>query len=208
MQCIHVESFVFVSTRKGYGSYNNNILTLYAFTCGTLLYRYLEEEKNDSNIYKYILPGYYSTYVCIVFLSFHFIFCASSITYQQLSCFFLLLHTHAYPNFGNRYAPKGPSRTADETTTAKKTPNISIITWIVVDECAGSIFNFSKSNGKTAPKQILIKTIKDSAIVTVIASGNAATMYNNLKKKVKTLLLDWFQLCDTVLKCIVFGYNP
>ena len=123
---------------------------------------------------------------CVLSFCLFILFCASSLRTNNFLFFpFLLLHAHAYPNFGNRYAPKGPSRTADETTTAKKTPKISIITWIVVDECAGSIFNFSKSNGKTAPKQILINTIKDNAIVTVIASGNAATMYNNVKKGIK-----------------------
>ena len=49
----------------------------------------------------------------------------------------------------------------------------SMMTWIVVEEWAGSTPILSNSNGSTAPRQILVKTIRNSAHVTVIASGNA-----------------------------------
>jgi hypothetical protein len=57
----------------------------------------------------------------------------------------------------------GPSRMARDTTTARTTPRISIITWMVVEECAGSMPNHSSIRGRMAPRQMLLKTIRARA---------------------------------------------
>lgn len=67
------------------------------------------------------------------------------------------------PNLDKKKIPMGPSKIARDTTTANRTPNISIITWMVVEECAGSMPNHSNMSGRIAPRQILLKTIKARA---------------------------------------------
>ena len=73
----------------------------------------------------------------------------------------------------NTIWPKGLSRIAVLTKTVRTTPKISMITCIVVELWAGSIFRYFKTNGSIAPRQILLNTISARAIViaTVSASG-------------------------------------
>lgn len=57
------------------------------------------------------------------------------------------------------------------TATVIVTPKISMTTWIVVLECAGSIPKYFMKNGNKAPIQILMKTIVQREAVIASVSG-------------------------------------
>jgi hypothetical protein len=88
-----------------------------------------------------------------------------------LSFFSLKPKSYAPVNFPIIICPKGVSKIVVLTNTVNTTPKISIITCIVVELWAGSTFILLKISGRTAPKQILVKTIMDNAVVTATVSA-------------------------------------
>lgn len=83
----------------------------------------------------------------------------------------------------NRIFPQVVSNRAVATNTVIKTPDMSMMTCIVVLECAGSIWKYFNMRGRIAPTTIEERTIKNNANVMAMVSEMEVSEEVNARKR-------------------------